>query len=68
MKTPKNQSSNFTFDVWVNDQVDFLANIADHDDIGFGSFDDNWIVSAGDLFGKMELPLDVPVNYNDEAA
>ena len=68
MKTRSNQSSNFSFDVWVNDQVNFLSNIADHDDIGSGSFDDNWIVSAGDLFGKMDLPTDEPLNYYDDAA
>lgn len=68
MKTRSTRSSEFAFDVWVNDQVDFLSNIADHDDIGFGTFDDNWIVSAGDLFGKMDLPTDEPVNYYDEAA
>jgi hypothetical protein len=66
MKTHKNQPSAFTFDIWVNDQADFPAYIVDHDNLG--SFDDNWIVSAGDLFGRMELPLDEPMNYNDEAA
>lgn len=68
MKTHSNKSANFAFDVWVNDQVDFLSNIADHDDIGFGSFDDNWLVSASDLFGKMDLPTDEPMGYYDEAA
>ncbi|GAB3224821.1 hypothetical protein [Spirosoma arcticum] len=66
MKTHRNQASDYTFDVWVNDQADFPTYIADHDDLG--SFDDNWIVSAGDLFGKMDLPTDEPVSYNDEAA
>ena len=66
MKTRNNQASDFAFEVWVNDQVDFLSHLADHDDVG--SFDDNWIVSAGDLFGKMNLPTDEPVSYYDEAA
>lgn len=65
MKTRNNEFANFAFDVWVNDEVDFLSNIADHDDIGFGSFDDNWLVSAGDLFGRMELPVNEPVSYYD---
>ena len=68
MKTRNNKSANFPFDVWVNDQVDFLSNIADHDDIGFGAFDDNWLVSAGDLFGRMELPTDDSINQYDDAA
>lgn len=69
MKTRNNrngQSADFTFDVWVNNQLDFLSHIDDHDDIS--SFDDNWIVSAGDLFGRMDIPLDEPMNYHDEAA
>jgi len=33
-----------------------------------GSFDDNWIVSAGDLFGAMELPVDDTERYYNEAA
>lgn len=66
MKTHKNQPADFIFDVWVNDQVDFRSNIADHDELG--SFDDNWIVSAGDLFGKMDLPIDETISYYDDAA
>lgn len=64
MKTRIN--TEFSFEVWINDQADFLADES-------GSFDDNWIISAGDLFGQMDLPTsltehDEPVGYYDEAA
>ena len=36
-------TSEFSFEVWINNDIDSRA-----DEIG--SFDDNWIVSAGDLF------------------
>ena len=54
-------NSEFSFDVWINNDIDSMAE-------EFGSFDDNWIVSAGDLFGKMDLPTDEPTSYYDEAA
>ena len=54
-------TSEFSFEVWINDQSDSFADEA-------GSFDDNWIVSAGDLFDGMDLPTDEPLNYYDEAA
>lgn len=53
--------ADFSFDTWINDQDDLLD-----DDIS--SFDTNWIVSAGDLFGNMDLPTDDPQHYYDEAA
>lgn len=59
MKTRIN--SEFSFEVWINNDIDSMA-----DEIGL--FDDNWIVSAGDLFGRMDLPTDEPVNYYDLAA
>jgi hypothetical protein len=54
-------SAEFSFEVWINNDVDSMAE-------EFGSFDDNWLVSAGDLFGKMELPVNEPMGYYDEAA
>ncbi|AQG80151.1 hypothetical protein [Spirosoma montaniterrae] len=59
MKTRIN--SEFSFEVWINNDIDSMA-----DEIGV--FDDNWIVSAGDLFGQMELPVDEPIAYYEEAA
>lgn len=54
--------ADFPFDTWINDQDDLLD-----DDIS--SFDTNWIISAGDLFGKMELPAtETSASYYDEAA
>ena len=58
--------TDFPFEIWANDSADFYADEA-------GSFDDNWIVSAGDLFGKMDLPTglleqDEFVTYYDKAA
>ena len=64
MKTRTNRtgvSAEFSFEVWINNDVDSMAE-------EFGSFDDNWLVSAGDLFGQMELPVDEPMSYYDEAA
>ena len=57
----KRITSDFTFDVWINAQADFLNE-------ELGSFDDNWIVSAGDLFGEMELPGDDSTSFHDQAA
>jgi len=55
--------ADFTFDTWVNDQDDYLLD----DDLS--SFDTNWIVSATDLFGNLELPTaDEQQDYYDEAA
>ncbi len=55
--------ADFTFDTWVNDQDDYLLD----DDLS--SFDTNWIVSATDLFGNLELPTaDEQQEYYDEAA
>ena len=55
--------ADFTFDMWVNDQDDCLLD----DDLS--SFDTNWIVSATDLFGTLELPTtDEQQDQYDEAA
>ena len=54
-------NSEFSFEVWMNNEFDPMADET-------GSFDDNWIVSAGDLFGRMDLPTDDAVSYYDEAA
>jgi len=55
--------ADFTFDMWVNDQDDYLLD----DDLS--SFDTNWIVSATDLFGTLELPTtDEQQDQYDEAA
>lgn len=59
MKTHIN--SEFSFEVWINDQSDSFADETD-------SFDDNWLVSGGDLFNGIDLPTDEPLNYYDEAA
>lgn len=52
--------SEFSFEVWISDQSDSFT-----DETGF---DDNWIVSAGDLFNGIDLPSDEPINYYDDAA
>ncbi len=62
----KRINSEFSFEVWINNDIDAMA-----DEIG--SFDDNWLVSAGDLFDGVELPTGMPyqdetLNYYDEAA
>ena len=55
--------ADFAFDTWINDQDDCLFD----DDLS--SFDTNWIVSATDLFGTLELPIaDEQQNQYDEAA
>ena len=53
--------SNHSFEIWMNDQSDVEA-----DDQGL--FDDNWIVSGGDLFNSLESTNDDSVNYYEEAA
>ena len=55
-------NSEFSFEVWINNDFDSST------DELIGSFDDNWIVSAGDLFSQMELPTDEPLGYYEEAA
>ncbi|WP_338870768.1 hypothetical protein WBJ53_23625 [Spirosoma sp. SC4-14] len=50
-----------SFEVWINDQDTLLF-----DDTS--TFDDNWIVSATDLFGSMDLPNDEEEKYYEEAA
>ncbi|GAA4414992.1 hypothetical protein GCM10023187_45100 [Nibrella viscosa] len=57
----KRIQSEFSFEVWINNDNNSMA-----DEIG--SFDDNWIVSAGDLFNGMELPADEPLPQQEEAA
>ncbi|KAB7725726.1 hypothetical protein F5984_25740 [Rudanella paleaurantiibacter] len=57
----KHINPEFSFEVWINNDADSMA-----DEIG--SFDDNWMVSAGDLFDGMELPTDEPLYQYDEAA
>ncbi len=69
MKTRIN--TELSFEVWLNDQTDFLTDET-------GSFDDNWIVSAGDLFGQMDSLTAIAdlgmsdysdqIDYYDEAA
>lgn len=59
MKTRIN--SEFSFEVWINNDMDSVAD-------EFSNFDDNWLVSAGDLFDGIDLPTDEPLNYYDEAA
>ncbi|GAB3809534.1 hypothetical protein GCM10028819_51590 [Spirosoma humi] len=54
-------NSEFSFEVWMNNDFDSMAHEA-------GSFDDNWLVSAGDLFGQIDLSMDDSANYYDEAA
>jgi hypothetical protein len=54
-------NSEFSFEVWINNDFDLMANEA-------GSYDDNWLVSASDLFGQMDLPTDDTASYYDEAA
>lgn len=54
-------NSEFSFEVWMNNDFDAMAHET-------GSFDDNWLISASDLFGQMDLPADDTVNYYDEAA
>lgn len=54
-------NSEFSFEVWMNNDIDSMTDET-------GTFDDNWIVSASDLFGRMDLPTDDAVNYYDEAA
>lgn len=56
----RNTSDPF-FDGWGNSLADVPGDET-------GSFDDNWIVSAGDLFGAMELPVDDTEGYYNEAA
>lgn len=58
----KHNTAEFSFDVWINNDFDSMA------DELIGSFDDNWLVSAGDLFGQMDLPTDEPHGYYEEAA
>ncbi|GAB4055052.1 hypothetical protein [Spirosoma litoris] len=53
--------SEHSFEIWINNDTDFLADEA-------GDFDDNWVVSAGDLFGNMALPHDEAASYYDDAA
>lgn len=60
-------NSEFSFEVWINNDFDSSA------DELIGSFDDNWIISAGDLFGQMDFPIgmphhDEPLGYYEEAA
>ncbi|QDK82391.1 hypothetical protein EXU85_28795 [Spirosoma sp. KCTC 42546] len=50
-----------SFEVWINNDTDSLADET-------GSFDDNWIVSAGDLFDNMALSNDESISYYDEVA
>ncbi|MGF7219182.1 hypothetical protein GGR92_005364 [Spirosoma lacussanchae] len=57
----KRITSEFSFEVWINNDIDSMA-----DEIG--SFDDNWMVSAGDLFDGLDLPADEPLQHYDEAA
>lgn len=59
MKTRINSES--SFEVWINNDIDSMAE-------EIGSFDDNWIVSAGDLFGGVEFSTNDVVDYYDEAA
>ena len=54
-------TTEFSFEVWINDSDDY-----NNDDLG--NFDDNWLISAGDLFGKMDLLTDEDYDYGDEAA
>ena len=54
-----------TFDSFFDGWGNSLADVSSDET---GSFDDNWIVSAGDLFGAMELPVDEPEHYYNEAA
>lgn len=55
-------NSDFSFEVWINSDFDSMS------DELLGNFDDNWIVSAGDLFDQMDLPTDEPLGYYEEAA
>lgn len=55
-------NSEFSFEVWINNDFDSMS------DELIGNFDDNWIVSAGDLFGQMDLPTDGPLGHYEEAA
>ena len=57
----KRINSEFSFEVWINNDNDSMA-----DEIG--SFDDNWSVSAGDLFDGMDVPTDMPSGHYEEAA
>ncbi len=59
MKSSINSES--SFEVWINNDIDSMA-----DEIG--SFDDNWIVSASDLFNGLELPNDDSPRHYDEVA
>lgn len=54
-------NSEFSFEVWINNDFDSMAQET-------GSFDENWLVSASDLFGQMYLPPDEAANHFDEAA
>lgn len=54
-------NSEFSFEVWINSSFESTADET-------GDFDDNWIVSAGDLFGRMDLLADEAINQYDEAA
>jgi hypothetical protein len=57
----KHINTEFSFEVWINNDADSMA-----DD--FGQFDDNWLVSADDLFSHLELPGDDSNGYYQEAA
>ncbi|MCK8496026.1 MULTISPECIES: hypothetical protein [Spirosoma] len=49
----KHIDTEFSFDSWINNDVDSTS-----DD--FGQFDDNWLISADDLFSHLEQTLDEP--------
>lgn len=57
----KHINTEFSFEVWINNDADLMA-----DD--FGQYDDNWLVSADDLFGHLELPGDESVAYYQDVA
>lgn len=44
----------FSFATWINNDVDSTSD-------EFGQFDDNWLISADDLFRHLELAVDEPV-------
>ncbi len=58
MKTTR-IASEFSFEVWINDSDDYNND-------GLGNFDDNWLVSAGDIFG--EMTPDDDTDYEVKAA
>ncbi|WP_157634739.1 hypothetical protein [Spirosoma panaciterrae] len=57
----KHLHSEYSFEVWINEASDNLGDET-------GSFDDNWIVSASDLFSQMNLPTNDPMGSYEEVA